>query len=483
MLAVIAVPKEEQDTANEVELEIKTRSYWRRYNRKTQTSRPRWRLFPFKADGSMANNTAIQELGIPNTAKIQQALAPTVTNIKWVNSGADRATVIINGANFFSGTKIVIGGQVLREEDGGLTLKSNRALEFETSITSLAIGDAVLIGRFGPSIRLEFPKCKRPAESLIMARAAIQTSRYTKAFRVSIDIKGLTPSGHNQPLSVSDLLKLPEPILFVGTEPVPMPYDYTDIFTSPDPPPTVPVGSVPPAPATYVRVEAWIPAKTLARSPSVAFRVPFCGSDYHASQPLSFSEPTVTRMGCIGPLSEFRIAHPLGFGSSIAVDLDNRYEEGSPQLTKTSAVDYSFRILTDVISKYQNVIVRVGSAEPYLLPIPPEEQQKPKPKFDRSVRPPKVIKGRLGPVEWSGSGLDAITSATLNMAAQPSGTAAAPAVPVTVPAQIAAYQNGEKIQVYFHADSTNHLGKAEVEFQTATGESLRMPLFIVDPTP
>jgi hypothetical protein len=481
MLAVIALPKEEQDIAAEVTLEVKTRSYWRRYKRNKQTSRGRWRLYPFHADGSKPCDSAVQILAIPNTAKIQQALAPSVADIAWVNSGADSATVIVTGANFFTGTKIVIGGKVLSEEDSSLTLKSNRALEFDTSIASLATGDAVLIGRFGPSIRLEFPKHRRPAESLFIARAAIQSSRYTKAFRVSIDVKGLAVNGQIQPLTVMELLTLPDPILFVGTEPVPMPYDYTDIYPSIDPAAQPPVpGTVQSNALSFVRVEAWIPAKTLARSPSVAFRVPFCGADYQASQPLSFSEPTVTLMGQVGPDTEFRIAHPLGFGSSVVVDLDRAYEEGSPELTKTSAVDFRFRVPTNLVSQYQNLVVRVGTAEPYLLSIPPEEKQKPRPKFAPDIKPKELVKGRLGPIEWLGSDLDSITSATLNRIPQPGAPAQVGVAPVVAPAQFATYQNGEGIQVYFRAGSTNEIGKAEVEFQTATGQALRMPLFIVD---
>src|SRR6185295_7825777 len=50
MLAVIAVPAPdavpvpEKSSADQVTLEIKTRSYWRRYNRKKQTSSLRWSL-------------------------------------------------------------------------------------------------------------------------------------------------------------------------------------------------------------------------------------------------------------------------------------------------------------------------------------------------------------------------------------------------------------------------------------------------------
>ncbi len=138
-------------------LEVRTRSYWRRYDRKRQTTAPRSGWLPWEINTSGTITSETQELRIPNTAQIQSALAPQVTGIKWVNSGGDRATVIVNGCNFFSGTKVVIGGVVHREEDQNLTLKSDQALEFETPIASLANADAVLSGRFGPSFQLKMP--------------------------------------------------------------------------------------------------------------------------------------------------------------------------------------------------------------------------------------------------------------------------------------------------------------------------------------
>jgi hypothetical protein len=495
LLAVIALPRAEQEAADEVFLEIKTRSYWRRYNRKKQTSRIRWRLLPFKVDGSNTSNAGPHTLAVPNTARIQQALAPQVADIKWVNSGADRATVIVKGTNFFSGTKVVIGGTVHREEAGNLTLKSDQAFEFETNITALATGDSVLSGRFGSSFKLEVPKIKRPVESLYLGRAAIRPSRYTKAFRISIDVKGTDANGFGQDFTVASLQDLPEPILFIGTEPVPMPYDYLDRDPSLEGTGTgtgsgtgtgdPQAGNAPPSTAKYLRVEAWIPAKTLARSPSVAFRVPFCGSDYQASQPLSFSEPTVTRMGGDDLNSVFRIAHPLGFGSSVIVELDRAYEEGSPELTKTSAVDFRFEVPTNIVLRYQNMLVRIGTAEPYLLPIPKEDKPKPKATIDASIKPPQIIKGGLGSVEWSGAALETIIAATLYTSAPPGTVSPTPGTPqqISFPAQFATYDAGKRIEVHFSEGSTEILGRAEVEFQTAAGDTLRVPLFITKPAP
>lgn len=491
MLAVISVPVKEEAIPQDVVLEIATRSYWRRYNRTKQTSRPRWRFLPSSVDGSKSINSDIQELPVPNIAKIQEALAPKVTDIKWVNSGADRATVIVKGSNFFSGTKVVIGGVVHREEDGSLTLKSDQTFEFETTVASLATGDSVLSGRFGSSFQLTVPKEKRPVAGLYIARAIIRPSRYTKAFRITIEVKGANLDGSDQDLTLAALAALPEPILFIGSEPVPMPYDYEDVDpASPAAAATgtgtgTGTGAGNPQQGTtrFVRVGAWIPAKTLARSPSVAFRVPFCGSEYQASQPLSFSEPTVTRMGGDAQKSVFRIANPLGFSTSVRVELDRTYEEGSPELRKTSDVDFRFEVPTSTVSQYQNLIVRIGTAEPYLLPVPAEDKPKPKPTIN-GAKPPEITKSALGPVEWSGTSLDAIAAVSL-YASPPSAPGAAPGAPpptlpqVGIAAQFATYDGGTRIQVYFREGSTEWAGRAEVEFVTSAGDAMRVPLFIV----
>jgi len=520
MLAVIAVPIAESPNADEIKLEIRTRSYWRRYNPKKQTSRGKWAPLPWRVDRSRRVDSAIQELAVPNTAKIQNALAPKVTEIKWVNSGADRATVIVKGANFFSGTKVVTGGKVHSEVDGTLTLKSDQALEFETTIASLATGDSVLSGRFGSSLQLMVPPNRRPVTSLEIMGVDIVPSGYTKSSRITVDVKGLDVDGNDQDLTVEDIQKLPEPILFVGTEPVAMPYDYypknpsdqdltgtgtgtgagtgtgtgpksgtvngpasgagvgtgagTESGTGTGTPATAPTKK-------YFQVGAWIP-KTLARSQSVAFRVPFCGFEYQASMPLSSSEePTVTRMGGDATDSVFRIAHSTGFSSStpVSVELDRTYS-GPPELVKTSDFDFQFRVPTNVVSQYQNLVVRIGNSEPYLLPIPMDEKPKPKSKIDVSTKPPQIKKGSLGPVEWSGTALEAITAVTLYTKAPDAtpGQPPAAAQRVATVAQFAVYDSGKKIEVYFREGSTEILGKAEVEFQTDAKQTLSVPLFI-----
>lgn len=488
MLAVIAIPAKEDEQPGEVALEIRTRCYWRKFNAKKQTSRRKWSLLPWKIDRSRKQESDLQELKIANTAMILADLAPTVSSIKWVNSGNGRATVIVEGENFFSGTKVVTGGTVFKESKlatGGtinelekLTLKSDRCLEFETTVNALALGDSVLIGRFGPSIQLAIDKAKRPAETLEIFGVQIEPSRYTNATRIHIDVRALD-DGTPVPLTVKHLQNLPEPILFVGTEAVPMPYDYYDRTIGEDDVSTSYAGTGPGAPPSleYIRVKAWIP-KALAASPSVSFRIPFCGLEYHTSVPLSSSErPTITRLGSDADNYYFRISHTerdFLTKAGLSVQIDRLYLV-APDLVQLSDYDYMLTVSATVVSRYQNLVVKVGKLEPYLLPIPAEITPKPKATIDSSAKPPQLIKDTLGPLEWSGSALNLIKQVKFHQPPlQANGTAAKP-----LDAQFAVYEGGKRIEVILPDASTSVCGKAAVEFKSSDEPGIGLPVFIL----
>jgi hypothetical protein len=493
--------------SDESVLAIRTRSYWRHYDRKRQTTAPNWGWLPWNVDSSGTVSSVTQELPVPNTAQIQSALEPKVTDINWVNSGGYQATVIVKGCNFFSGTKVVIGGEVHREEDHNLTLKSDQALEFETPIASLAIADAVLSGRFGPALKLSIPAEKLPVVTFEITRANIQHSRQLKAFYVSLDVKGLDADANYKDITVKDFGTLPEPILYIGAEPVPMPYDYYDdeaviapTDTAQIAPGTAPApgggaaksssstGAAQPVSAKFVRVEAWISAKLLTKNQSVSFRVPFCGFEYQASMPLSFSEPMVDRMGASGDDSVFRIAYPLGFERPMSVELNAVYTEGTPQLQRITNIgsvsgqntELILKVPTAIVSKYQYMLLRqatsdpnLGSSDTYLLKVPQEEKLQTRVTIDTTGKPPQVTKGSRGPLEWTGSALDQVTDVVFTLPVPPGQTAAAVSQPFAV------YGGGTKLEVHLAPKTTETEGKLSLECITITGDRIALPFFVV----
>jgi hypothetical protein len=113
-----------------------------------------------------------------------------------------------------------------------------------------------------------------------------------------------------------------------------------------------------------------------------------------------------------------------------------------------------------------------------------EDKPKPKTTIETSGKPPHIKRGGPGPVEWSGTALDAIIAATLVTNAGTISVLSQPGVaaPVRSPASFSTYDGGKRIDVYFIEKSTDVIGKAEVEFLIAGGETLRAPLFITNET-
>jgi hypothetical protein len=485
LMAVIAVPASDAEHSGEIALEIRTRSYWRSYNRKRQTSGPAWSWLPWRVDRSGEFTSSIQELTIPNTAKIQETLAAKVSEIDWSMTGGGKAYVKVTGRNFFPGTRVLIGGQTKQEKDGTLTLKSEQVLEFEAPLESLVMGDAVLIGRYGKSVGLEDMRL-RPVRSLNIWSASIRPMRNAKVLRLTVDIFGQDVNGNGQQFSIAHLSGLPDPILCVGNEAVPAPYDFSEQDILPREPTFTP--------PRILRVEAWISASSLAKSREVSFRIPFCGLDYYINQPMAYSEPTVTRMGSDALNTVFRVYFPQVFAANqtgISVDLDQTYIPGMPQLlatgtTTTGASEYRFTVPTELISRYQNMVVGVGKGEPYVIPIPQEEKPPVKALIDTSAAPAKVNKGKRGPVEWQGTGLDTIRTITFTPAAAPpaaitDGSTPAPATtPSAIPQDFAVYSDGTRLIVYLSDTVTAQAGKFALDCTTASGSTFKIPLFVLE---
>ncbi|MEA2719384.1 MAG: hypothetical protein QOJ39_1248, partial [Candidatus Eremiobacteraeota bacterium] len=442
MMAVIAIPLADDADPGDVVLEVKRRAYWRTYDGAKQTSRPKlgWNLL--RLDQSRVQiDAAIYNLPVQRTARIQTALAPVITDVSWFDSGGGGATVVVKGERFFSGTRVVVGGITYSEEAGTLTLKSEHALEIATTIASLMTGNAVLSGRFGPAIPLEIPPEKRPAPSLFVKGALIEALPYTKDLRMTIDVKAQKTDGTNFDLTLEQLKALPEALVFLGNDLVPMPYDY--------------------APG---RLTAWVPRAMLLRDSWVLFRIPFCGSDYVYTLPFNYSEPTVTCMGGDEANPVFRINRAGGFSNEVSVELDRVYDRDSG-LVALGRFDLRLCVSRDVVERYQQMVLRAGT-EIHVLPLPAARSPRAPMALDTSGEPPRIGSGSVGPVEWPGMSLADITGATL--------------LPARTPAEFVTFDGGRRIAVTFHDRETKKPGKAEVEFSTASGEIVRAPFFITN---
>jgi hypothetical protein len=458
MLAVIALPEADEVSAKSVTLEVHCRSYWRSYHRKSQTTGARWPR-PWRKEPSRRNDSKTVELVVPNTAHIQDSLQPKVNGIQWVNSGGGRTTIIVQGSNFFPGTEVLIGGEVYNEQSANLVLKSDQALEVNTTMFALASSDAVLRGRFGSSIPLALPRSELKFPALDLIDVKTQAKRGAKYVRMRVYVTALGQDGETTDLTVDDFNPYPDAILLIGKEPLPLPYDYSDLDPAKDKESPVHVNPLPKS--KYVLIEAWVPLSAYAAGDlMVTFRVPFCDTNWSSSLAIGVSEPAVVRLGEVGSDTVLRIAQALGFTSAVRVELDRSYTD-PPDLARDDEGNLRLTVKSDQLAKFSSLVLHHNKYS-FVLPIP-ARQAAPKAMIDINVKPPQIAKGTGGLVEWTGSALDGIASASV----------AGSAVDVNV------YDSGTRLAVFIPAAATAQTGKLELECLTRANEKLKALLFVV----
>lgn len=474
MLAVVALPVEDRGKRETLVLEIKTRCYWRRYNRRHGTSSRRWRLIPNAVDGSYMRESDVQRLEILNTVSVEEALLPRISKIQWVNFGKNNVSVIVKGANFFSGTKVLISGKIYSEGDRTLTLKSDQDFEFNTTIDGLLSGDAVLSGRFGPSMKLEIPANQRTI-ALSIVQATIHPRRNLDKQRISLVVEGIYADNVGAGFTVETLAQLPDVILCVGDHVAAPPYDCSNFKWS------IKNNSEQekrPKSSNCVRIGAWIPVEALTRNPSVTVRIPFCGADCQATQPLSFLDPTIMRLGGDSQKTTFRIAITVPLQAPLIVELDQAYIEGeSSALTKRGKTEYRFEISTTIVENFEYLLVRFGEAETYSLRIPDAGEEHVRPSIDTQSKPPRIVACSVACAAWTGTGLDEVVSVRF---INPADLAMGNGHPLTTFSELefCAYDEGRAIEVYFGKNNAVFPGKGTIEFGTVGGCSFRVPIYI-----
>src|SRR6185369_9214351 len=81
----------------------------------------------------------------------QNRLRPQVTQVSWSWVGKKDVLVAVEGGNFFSDTRVMMGGKSF-DSSNGLKIKSERA--FDLLVDGSQFSDAVLQGRYGSAIPL-----------------------------------------------------------------------------------------------------------------------------------------------------------------------------------------------------------------------------------------------------------------------------------------------------------------------------------------
>jgi hypothetical protein len=182
LFAVLALPRTDcidpakdpedmaEDDACAVELTPRVRTYWKKYDRNTQTgfrraeanrARDAWYgLSMGLAKPQLFSRNGYQNyrdygtVRVGGTREYQRQLTSTVTRIEWRPTGAKTATISVAGTNFFTDTQVLLGDTKYSEAAGNMAIKSDRSLELASTLDQVANGTGVIEGRYGLSAPL-----------------------------------------------------------------------------------------------------------------------------------------------------------------------------------------------------------------------------------------------------------------------------------------------------------------------------------------
>ncbi len=179
LFAVLALPRTDcidhaKDTAKDDDCAVKmtpiVRTYWKKYDRNTQTgfrraeanrARDAWyglsmglakpQLFSHEG---YQNYREYGTVRVGGTGEYQRQLTPTVTRIEWRPTGAKTASISVKGNNFFTDTQVLLGDTKYSEAGGNMAIKSDQSFELASTLDQVANGTGVIEGRYGLSTPL-----------------------------------------------------------------------------------------------------------------------------------------------------------------------------------------------------------------------------------------------------------------------------------------------------------------------------------------
>lgn len=184
LFAVLALPAKDcvapvADDSCAIKLTPKVRTYWKKYDRKTQTgfqrdeanrAREVWyglslgitkpQVF---SHAGYENDREYGAIRVGSTDEYQRQLTPTVTDIEWRPTGNKTASISVKGNNFFTDTQVLLGDSRYSETAGNMAIKSDQSFELTSTLDQVASGSGVIQGRYGlstPLITLGPPNCQ-----------------------------------------------------------------------------------------------------------------------------------------------------------------------------------------------------------------------------------------------------------------------------------------------------------------------------------
>lgn len=453
MLAVVSLPLEDSETAtiSVPWLSVRTRTYWRRYHRKHQTSSIRLGLWPLPPSGPRTIKSNWYDVPVLRTADIQESLSPRVATVDWTDVGGGAAIVLMEGENLFSGTEVTIGGARYRGGEGNLVLKSERALEIRTTIAALAKGDAVLSGRYGASAPL---LAKPPGEELpknginIVGEARIANTREKFSW---MEITLVSATDEHIKAEIFD--RTPQPIICIGDAVVPQPYYFDDGEGANE---------------GRIIVSCLVPTGMLQSAPSVLFKTPFMGANWAPTAALPDDTVTIARIGGGAMIITGAVpfSDPVPDGSKWLAVLDQDYYLGETNVfIRLTDTQLKLTVSEDIVARYEKLHLSLGSRS-YLLDLPRAAQPPAPASLDEGQEPPIVKRGAAAVIDFRGSSLNQVADVRLRRAKL----------------AFEAYAGGSRLRVFLRETETERSGKLDLSLITA-GETLEASVYVLEETP
>jgi hypothetical protein len=456
MLAVVSLPQSDPQNAQGPRpiLGVRTRTFWRRYHRRRQTTSMRLGLWPLPLFGPRTVESVWYDLPILRTSDIEDQLSPKVSEVSWADAGGGVAVVLVRGENFFSGTEVTIGGALYRAGDGNLVLKSHRAMEIHTTIVALATGDAVLSGRYGASRPLlaEMTGHDVPPDGVNILGAARLNNAHEKFSWMEITLS----SASGSQLSPAIFNRTPQTIICVDETVVSQPYYFNESADNPN------------EEAGNVIVGCFVPTDMLAGAKSVSFKTPFLGANWAPSAALPEDRVTVVsiRAGVLiftGTLPFDEPAH----GQRWLAILDQEYSlDRTDAFIRLTPDRLKLTVPPEVIASFQKVHLSLGGRS-YLLDVPQTVAATERPSLDTSRAPPVVKKGTATIVDFEGAGLTHVDAVKLGRRMLPHQ----------------AYADGSRLRVFLDDAAIDRSGKFDLTIRAANDELIGSIYVLDEPQP
>jgi hypothetical protein len=387
LLAVISLPKPDQDKSIAT-MQMRVRSFWEPWERRSGLG---WRaLLSERPTGHIFPKTG-QSFKVCTTEKLEHILRPSIDRIDWYRVGSKKAAVVVSGKNFFTGTKVLMGDTVLRAENGGVTIKSQKTLEIDAPLSAL-LHDAVLSGRYGLSTVLEV---EGPVDvpKLKISNAWIDPKPGNQSYVVRIELTPIVPSV----LKWEEFVKLPDPILAINGKVVP---DVLLFYRT----------SEGDNPITLINARVSVTSDFIPDSPILVVRWPFYGEDWLLNYQTSFSRLSISAFRFTSGNQTTVLLSGRNFSGEVKVIADKPYAiDPRGPLFQVAADLLKLELSSEIVDSNPEFFVCETDAPSIAVRVPPKQTALPK--LDLSKKPPIIKVKADSVIDFHGTGLDIVTTA------------------------------------------------------------------------